>query len=206
MEGSFLDAYSQSGFANAAPDRHRERGNSRTAGGTRDLTRRILGRGTAHDHRAINVPLPPVSSGTPRSPVSPPERPRHQPTGPLGQERQRLGAGQGCLAGRGCRVGEQVPGIGAARGDNDEIEVGALAGSATKPPERERGQLDASSARVLTARIRVTCLVRRTRADKGAHGDCSRWSRRCGGGPVKPSAQPTLVRTQHLPPPAKTPR
>jgi hypothetical protein len=39
---------------------------------------------------------------------------------------------------------------------------------------------------------------------------CMRWSRTCdlgkGERSVKPSAQPTLVRTQHLPPPAKTPR
>lgn len=34
---------------------------------------------------------------------------------------------------------------------------------------------------------------------------CFRWSGHCCGGPVKPSAQPTLVRTQHLPP-GKTPR
>ena len=34
----------------------------------------------------------------------------------------------------------------------------------------------------------------------------SRWSRRCGERAVKPSAQPTLVRTQHLPPNAETAR
>ena len=32
----------------------------------------------------------------------------------------------------------------------------------------------------------------------------SRWSKAYSAGSVKPSAQPTLVRTQHLPPPAKT--
>ena len=34
----------------------------------------------------------------------------------------------------------------------------------------------------------------------------SRWSRHCGGGSVKPSATPSVVRIHHLPPPAETAR
>jgi len=49
-----------------------------------------------------------------------------------------------------------------------------------------------------------SCQVVRTRAPNARPRDYagkrSRRSRHCGGGPVKPSAQPTLVRTQHLPP------
>ena len=33
---------------------------------------------------------------------------------------------------------------------------------------------------------------------------CLRWSRHCGGGSVKPSATPSVVRIHHLPHPAKT--